>query len=141
MDIVTQTGDSLDDLITMMSSSLSYLVRKSNFKPVNPALQVTQVNINSDSAEDLEEHTKELALDLVRKAKTIETLIGYLPKPDLQADHVKELSELQSQLEVANREYREGMEIAQLLHKDIENILKATLDNRQKMMAKLMDTT
>lgn len=54
MDKLTQTQNAIDDLITIMSSTLSYVSRKSSFKQVNPDIPVTQSIPDADSPEVFE---------------------------------------------------------------------------------------
>lgn len=51
MDRLTQTQDSLDELIKIMYSSLGYLTKKANFQQVNPSFPVTQVIPNAEPPE------------------------------------------------------------------------------------------
>ncbi|TFK33189.1 hypothetical protein BDQ12DRAFT_727993 [Crucibulum laeve] len=69
-----------------MSSSIAYLTSRSNFLQVSPEVPVTkQRNAEKyDTPEVFEENKKELATDLVVKAKQIEYLINSLPEPEAE---------------------------------------------------------
>ncbi|GAA5820111.1 hypothetical protein JCM10212_000446 [Sporobolomyces blumeae] len=81
MDRLTQTQNSIDDLVRIMSSTLSYLSRKSTFKPLNPNFPATQSIPNADPPDVFQANQKELVVDFVRKAKQLEYLIDALPSP------------------------------------------------------------
>ncbi|KWU41576.1 hypothetical protein RHOSPDRAFT_22736, partial [Rhodotorula sp. JG-1b] len=81
VDRLTQTQNSIDDLVRIMYSSLSYLSRKASFKQINPNFPVTQSIPGADSQETYQENRKELVGDFLRKAKQLEYLISVLPSP------------------------------------------------------------
>ncbi|BGP53617.1 hypothetical protein JCM8202_002535 [Rhodotorula sphaerocarpa] len=82
MDRLTQTQNSIDDLVRIMYSTLGYLSRKASFKQINEHFPITQSIPGADSPATYEENRKELVGDFLRKAKQLEYLISVLPASD-----------------------------------------------------------
>ncbi|GAA5944221.1 Srb7p [Sporobolomyces koalae] len=130
MDRLTQTQNSIDELVRIMSSSLSYLSRKSNFKQVNENFPITQSIPNADPDDVFEANRKELVTDLLRKAKQLEFLIDSLPSPPPEEDvrTGQDLAHLESELQAANQDYLETLTEADRLHARLSESLKALLE-------------
>ncbi|KAG0142425.1 hypothetical protein CROQUDRAFT_662593 [Cronartium quercuum f. sp. fusiforme G11] len=83
MDRITQLQDGIDNLVTIMYSTLSYLSRKADFKQVNPDVPITQAipdpTKTDQTNETFTENCQELVADFIRKAKQLEYLISILP--------------------------------------------------------------
>ncbi|KAM0754713.1 hypothetical protein T439DRAFT_377147 [Meredithblackwellia eburnea MCA 4105] len=129
MDRLTQTQDAIDELVKIMYSSLSYLTRKAQFKQVNQDIPITQTIPNSEPEDVFKENQKELVGDFLRKAKQLEYLIASLPTPQ-EDDTEADLEELQKESEEVNREYEEALLVAEELHLQLKESLKAALDAR-----------
>ncbi|TKA53426.1 hypothetical protein B0A53_04412 [Rhodotorula sp. CCFEE 5036] len=132
MDRLTQTQNSIDDLVRIMYSSLSYLSRKASFKQINPNFPVTQSIPGADSQETYQENRKELVGDFLRKAKQLEYLISVLPSsppppPPASADPAApppqngtgtgdgdeaDFARLEQELQSANDEYLDALQQA-----------------------------
>ncbi|KAH9808922.1 hypothetical protein DFH28DRAFT_992893 [Melampsora americana] len=86
MDRITQLQDGIDNLVTIMYSTISYLSRKADFEQVNPDIPITQsisdpTKINQVK-ETFNQNCQELVEDFIRKAKQLEYLISILPSHD-----------------------------------------------------------
>ncbi|OAV90247.1 hypothetical protein PTTG_04651 [Puccinia triticina 1-1 BBBD Race 1] len=85
MDRITQLQDGIDNLVTIMYSTLSFLSRKADFKQLNPDIPITQAigpEGTQPTPESLTQNCEELVQDFLRKAKQIEYLISILPPHD-----------------------------------------------------------
>ncbi|GAA5875422.1 hypothetical protein JCM3774_002980 [Rhodotorula dairenensis] len=138
MDRLTQTQNSIDDLVRIMYSSLSYLSRKAQFKQINPNFPVTQSIPGADSPDTYQENRKELVGDFLRKAKQLEYLISVLPSaaPPAAAEDGSspngdelEFARLEEQVQVANQEYLEALEQAETLHSRLQASLHGVLES------------
>ncbi|KAH9464051.1 hypothetical protein MJO28_002328 [Puccinia striiformis f. sp. tritici] len=92
MDRITQLQDGIDNLVTIMYSTLSFLSRKADFKQVNPDIPITQAIPCPEGTqlprETFTQNCEELVQDFLRKAKQIEYLISILP-PHNDTTHSK----------------------------------------------------
>ncbi|GAA5835441.1 hypothetical protein JCM5353_000143 [Sporobolomyces roseus] len=134
MDRLTQTQNSIDELVRIMYSSLSYLSRKSNFRPLNENYPVTQSIPNADPPDVFEANRKELVGDFLRKAKQLEYLIDSLPSPPSPSttnteDKDQDLVELEQEMQAANKDYLEALEEAEVLHSQLNDSLKGILES------------
>lgn len=91
MDRITQLQDETQRLLTILSSSISYLTSRSTFKQLgNSEIPITKTRSvdKYDQPEEFEANKKELVRDLVNKAKQVEFLILSLPVPEREEDQV-----------------------------------------------------
>ncbi|KDE05807.1 hypothetical protein MVLG_03896 [Microbotryum lychnidis-dioicae p1A1 Lamole] len=140
MDRLTQAANSVDDLIKIMYSTLSYLTRKANFKPLDPKFPVTQTIPDLDPPHVFQENTNELVADFIRKAKQLEYLIAVLPSTTTLSDlsdpsgtnaqFDPEFEQLEKEIQQSNKEYLEALQLAETLHAQIQASLKAALETR-----------
>ncbi|KZP32819.1 hypothetical protein FIBSPDRAFT_773983 [Athelia psychrophila] len=87
MDRITQLQDEIQQLLTIMSSSIAYLTSRANFVQVSEEVPITkQRNPDKFDPPDVFEgkfaNKKELVTDLAVKAKQVEYLIQSLPEPE-----------------------------------------------------------
>ncbi|EGG11349.1 uncharacterized protein MELLADRAFT_70762 [Melampsora larici-populina 98AG31] len=86
MDRITQLQDGIDNLVTIMYSTVSYLSRKADFEQVNPDIPITQSISDptkiDQAKETFNQNCQELVEDFIRKAKQLEYLISILPPHD-----------------------------------------------------------
>ncbi|GAA6055426.1 hypothetical protein JCM3770_006988 [Rhodotorula araucariae] len=137
MDRLTQTQNSIDDLVRITYSSLSYLARKANFRQINPNFPVTQSIPGADPDDVFEANRKELVSDFLRKAKQLEFLIDALPAsaPALSAargtkDDDDEFRQLEDEMQAVNKEYLDVLAQAEALHSQLQSSLHAALESR-----------
>lgn len=96
-----------------MHGNLAYMTSKSNFKQVNEHIPPTETIPHADDPATFETRKKELATDLLKKAKQLEILIDNLPSAN-QADAQFEshYQSLQTELAAARAEYNEVLQTA-----------------------------
>ncbi|KAI0344014.1 hypothetical protein BDW22DRAFT_1327757 [Trametopsis cervina] len=130
MDRITQLQDEIQQLLTIMSSSIAYLTSKSNFVQVSPDVPITkQRNPEKvDPPEVFEENKKELVQDLMVKAKQVEYLINALPVPEPEETQALRLQSLEAQTTQANEEYTRAVARARGLHQRITEVLRNMLN-------------
>ncbi|KAH7907187.1 hypothetical protein BJ138DRAFT_1160711 [Hygrophoropsis aurantiaca] len=131
MDRITQLQDEIQQLLTIMSSSIAYLTARSNFLQVSKEIPVTkQRNPDKyDPPDVFEANQKELVRDLIVKAKQIEYLIQSLPVPEPEEEQAKRLQALEEEMGRANAEYIEAVDRAKALHRQVSDVLRFMLDN------------
>ncbi|BGP37542.1 hypothetical protein JCM10450v2_001457 [Rhodotorula kratochvilovae] len=137
MDRLTQTQNSIDDLVRIMYSSLSYLSRKANFRQLNPNFPVTQSIPGADPDDVFEANRKELVSDFLRKAKQLEFLIDALPSSapapsvaESTQDDDDEFRQLEDEMQAVNKEYLEALGQAESLHAQLQASLHGVLESR-----------
>ncbi|KIK65084.1 hypothetical protein GYMLUDRAFT_383774 [Collybiopsis luxurians FD-317 M1] len=91
MDRITQLQDEIQQLLTIMSTSILYLTSRANFKQVSEEIPVTKQRNKEKYDEEavFEENKKELVTDLIRKAKQVEYLINSLPEPEPEEEQFR----------------------------------------------------
>ncbi|KAI0761150.1 hypothetical protein BD413DRAFT_486365 [Trametes elegans] len=130
MDRITQLQDEIQQLLTIMSSSIAYLTSRSNFVQVSQEVPVTKSRNPDkyDPPDVFEANKKELVTDLMVKAKQVEYLIQSLPEPDPEENQVERLQALEAEMEQANAEYIQAVNRAKNLHAQICDVLRNMLD-------------
>ncbi|KAA1100661.1 hypothetical protein PGTUg99_012499 [Puccinia graminis f. sp. tritici] len=171
MDRITQLQDGIDNLVTIMYSTLSFLSRNANFKQLNPDIPITQAIPHPEGTipphESFNQNCEELVQDFLRKAKQIQYLISILPphhnqqKPtktttattttteeeeqeqeqEEDQDDSEEFERLQADLQLAQQEYDRALSEAESLHAEIKNALRLILDHRVKLLSSSTPTT
>ncbi|KAJ2556735.1 hypothetical protein EV175_001801 [Coemansia sp. RSA 1933] len=100
---------------------------------VTPDIPVTQQNTNSASEEEFTARTQEIASDICRQAKKIDTLIDSLPGVSVsESDQEREFAELSKEDEAATLELEEAGKEARALLKEISSTLREIADNAGK---------
>ncbi|KAF7969743.1 hypothetical protein HWV62_28507 [Athelia sp. TMB] len=129
MDRITQLQDEIQQLLTIMSSSIAYLTSRANFVQVSPEVPITkQRNPDKfDPPDVFEANKKELVTDLVVKAKQVEYLIQSLPEPEAEEVQAKRLQALETEMTEANAEYIQAVNRAKDLHRQVSDVLRTML--------------
>ncbi|KAK7688040.1 hypothetical protein QCA50_008410 [Cerrena zonata] len=135
MDRITQLQDEIQQLLTIMANSVAYLTSRANFMQVGPDIPVTkQRNPEKVDAPDVfEANKKEMANDLMVKAKQIEFLINSLPEPESEESQAHRLEELQRDVEQANEEYIRAVNRAKNLYGKVSEALRNMLDTHDML--------
>jgi len=130
MDRITQLQDEIQQLLTIMSSSIAYMTSRANFLQVSPEVPVTkQRNPEKyDAPEVFEESKKEMVGDLMMKAKQVEILISSLPEPEAEEAQTNRLNQLEEDMTRANEDYIRAFNRAKNLHSTISAMLRSMLD-------------
>ncbi|QRV76820.1 subunit 21 of mediator complex protein [Ceratobasidium sp. AG-Ba] len=131
MDKLTQLHDAIESLLTIMSSSIVYLVTRNSFRQVNPDIPVTVTRPpdREDPPDVFEANKRELVNDLITKAKQIEFLIKSLPPPEPEAEQATRLLSLEAEMKLANEEYKLALARAQRLHVQVGDALQVMLSD------------
>jgi len=131
MDSITQLQDEIEKLLVIMSSTISYLTTRSNFKQVSADVPVTKKRNPEkvDTPEVFEENKNELIHDLVVKAKQIEHLIQSLPGPEPEEQQVMRLARLEEEMNEASGDYIRAVNRAKDLYAQINETLRAMLQD------------
>ncbi|KAH9850587.1 hypothetical protein C2E23DRAFT_834607 [Lenzites betulinus] len=130
MDRITQLQDEIQQLMTIMSSTIAYLTSRANFVQVSHDVPVTKARNPDkyDAPDAFEANKKELVTDLIVKAKQVEYLIQSLPEPDPEEEQVERLQALEQEMALANAEYIRAVNRAKNLHAQICDVLRNMLD-------------
>lgn len=130
MDRITQLQDEIQQLLTIMSRSITYLTSRTNFVQVNPDIPITKARPQEkfDSPDIFEANKKEIVNDLLTKAKQIEYLINSLPEPEPEETQAMRLKDLEQQMVEANEDYIRAVNRARGLHRRISEVLRNMLD-------------
>ncbi|KAJ7150141.1 hypothetical protein C8R43DRAFT_1006387 [Mycena crocata] len=130
MDRITQLQDEIQQLLTIMSSTIAYLTSRSNFVQVSEDIPITkQRNPEKYDAPDVfEANKKELVTDLIVKAKQVEYLIQSLPEPEPEDEQAKRLQALDDEMTIVNDEYTRAVARSKDLHAQISDVLRLMLE-------------
>ncbi|KAI0641072.1 hypothetical protein C8Q79DRAFT_1014498 [Trametes meyenii] len=130
MDRITQLQDEIQQLLTIMSSSIAYLTSRANFVQVGHEIPITKARNPDkyDPPDVFEANKKELVTDLMVKAKQVEYLIQSLPEPDPEEKQIERLQALEEEMEHANAQYVQAVNRAKSLHAQICDVLRNMLD-------------
>ncbi|KAH9947409.1 hypothetical protein B0H21DRAFT_341649 [Amylocystis lapponica] len=130
MDRITQLQDEIQQLLTIMWSTIAYLTSRANFRQVSPDVPVTKQRKADkiDPPEVFEANKKELVQDLVVKSKQVEYLIKSLPEPEAEEVQAMRLQALEEEMLEANHEYIRAVNRAKTLHKQISEVVRTMLD-------------
>ncbi|EJF58844.1 hypothetical protein BD309DRAFT_916206 [Dichomitus squalens] len=148
MDRITQLQDEIQQLLTIMSSTIAYLTSRANFIQISAEVPVTKSRNPDkyDQSDVFEANKRELVTDLIVKAKQIDYLIQSLPEPDPEEKQVcffrfrpvswrpficrkvERLQALEEEMAQANAEYVQAVNRAKSLHAQICEVLRTMLD-------------
>ncbi|KAG0041672.1 hypothetical protein BGZ83_001458 [Gryganskiella cystojenkinii] len=109
MDRLTQLQDAIDKLALLFVSSLDHLTKNAPLVALNPEVPVVTIE-HGMPKEVLQASAQELALDISRQAKELETLIENLP-PITQTpeEQTLDLEVLARQNDLATKEYEDAV--------------------------------
>ncbi|KAJ2158542.1 hypothetical protein GGF46_003692 [Coemansia sp. RSA 552] len=117
----------------MLFSSLHYLHKKAGMVQVAPEIPVTQHNDSADSADEFSLRTKDIATDICRQAKKIDTLIESLPGvSESEEEQAQAFRELNRQNEEATRELREADAQARALRDKLSATLQTIAESASR---------
>ncbi|KAG7090428.1 hypothetical protein E1B28_009547 [Marasmius oreades] len=130
MDRITQLQDEIQQLLLIMSSSISYLTLRSNFLQVSPDIPITKQRAADkyDPPEVFEANKQELVADLIVKAKQVEFLINSLPEPKPEEEQAKRLQALETEMQEANAEYIRAVNRTKSLRTQVSELLRLMLE-------------
>jgi len=113
----------------IMANSIHYLTTRTDFRQVSPEVPITKQRPPDkfDPPDIFEANKKELAGDLVLKARQIDYLIQSLPPPEPEEKQAERLQALENQMAEANEEYARAVRRARALHKQLRDMLDIML--------------
>ncbi|KAJ7646251.1 hypothetical protein DFH06DRAFT_898071, partial [Mycena polygramma] len=123
MDRITQLQDEIQQLLTIMSSTVAYLTSRANFVQVSADVPITKQR-NADKYDEpavFEANKKEL--DLI-----VEYLIKSLPEPEAEEEQAKRLQLLDEEITIVNQEYNSAVAQSKSLHAQITDVLRTMLE-------------
>ncbi|KZT09050.1 uncharacterized protein LAESUDRAFT_735701 [Laetiporus sulphureus 93-53] len=132
MDRITQLQDELQQLLTIMSSTIAFLTSRANFMQTSPDVPITKMRPEGkvDTPEMAEANRKELVADLIVKAKQIDYLIQSLPEPEPEEVQANRFRVLEEEMTEANAEYVRAVNRAKSLYQQISAVLRTMLDDQ-----------
>ncbi|PWZ00692.1 hypothetical protein BCV70DRAFT_199960 [Testicularia cyperi] len=139
MDLLTQLDGDIDLLLKIMSSSVAYVSRKAKHEVLpGTTLPLTVLGqTESIPPNEMRESIAELVADLVAKAQEIHTVIQHLPDQSIgdESQLRVDLGSLESQLRLANDEYRAAVQEAKDLHSRVALLQEAVAREFQNSRA------
>ncbi|KAK6995852.1 hypothetical protein R3P38DRAFT_3329906 [Favolaschia claudopus] len=131
MDRITQLQDEIQQLLTIMASTIVYLTSRANFVQLDGSeIPITKQRNSEkfDEPEAFEANKTELVTDLMVKAKQVEYLIQSLPEPEPEDEQEKRLRALDEEMTLANEEYIQAVARSKDLHAQISSVLRLMLE-------------
>lgn len=129
VDRVTQLQDSIDQQCQMLFSSLHYLHKKAGMVQVAQEIPITQQNTNADNLDEFTARTREIADDICRQAKKIDTLVDSLPGASVsERDQERGFERLKKEDAEATKELEAANQRARELLGDISEMLRNIAD-------------
>ncbi|KAJ2303790.1 hypothetical protein IWW51_006264, partial [Coemansia sp. RSA 2702] len=117
----------------MLFSSLHYLHKRAGMVQVTSSIPVTQQNSEAEGADAFSLRTRDIATDICRQAKKIDTLIESLPGASVaEGDQEEEFQELNRANEQATAELQQADQQARALRDRLSMILKDIADKSGK---------
>ncbi|KAF9935107.1 hypothetical protein KVV02_006688 [Mortierella alpina] len=133
MDRLTQLQDAIDKLALLFVSSLDHLTKKAPLVPLNPNVPV----VNTDHLmpqEQMLSSAQELALDISRQAKELETLVENLPGlSQTPEDQTTDLESLAQQNAQATEEYEAAVLEAKELLQEVTLALRGIAEDQSRV--------
>ncbi|EPQ26561.1 uncharacterized protein PFL1_05883 [Pseudozyma flocculosa PF-1] len=142
MDLVTQLDNDIDLLLKIMSSSIAYVSRKAKHQQLPDSLVPLTITGRTEAVEphEMSESIDELVADLVLKAKEIQEIILHLPDDKLGEDETlqRDLAQLESEMRVANQDYRQALKEAETLRDQVKTLTRQLCDGQAELRAWLV---
>ncbi|EPB92945.1 hypothetical protein HMPREF1544_00019 [Mucor circinelloides 1006PhL] len=133
MDRLTQLQDAIDAMARMFTNSIYYVHEKSGMAELNKDIPVAQPKIQADEPEVFQENMRELASDLVKKAKEIDALIEVLPGvQQTEEEQIDLLKALEEENRIVNEEYEAAVKEMELVKQQINQSLRAIADEQSQ---------
>ncbi|WWD16397.1 hypothetical protein CI109_100823 [Kwoniella shandongensis] len=128
MDRITQLQDAILDLLTITSTSIDYITKKTNFEQISKAIPTTLQAANGPSRAEYKATIETFVADIIRRSKDIETLAKALPKKDESSIRAQRLAELQDEMKIANQEYKAALAQSEELLGELQAALDQALE-------------
>ncbi|KAG0251575.1 hypothetical protein BG011_007513 [Mortierella polycephala] len=132
MDRLTQIQDAIDKLALLFVSSLDHLSKNAPLMPLNPNVPVVSTD-HGMPQEQLHSSAQELALDISRQAKELETLVENLPGiSQSPEDQTRDLELLAQQNAQATEEYEAVVMEAKALLQEVTLALRGIAEDQSR---------
>ncbi|KAH8927577.1 hypothetical protein BT69DRAFT_1347186 [Atractiella rhizophila] len=142
-DIITEAGDAVDDMLSFMSLTIQTITQRPRWRSLHPSMPTTLKVSGSSTVQDPHSRNVELALDLIHKAKELETMISNLPCPDpddTEAQKAERLKLLEEEKQELDAEYEREMEDIDKLFENLKATKKSILDKKSAFDARVNST-
>ncbi|WVF66023.1 hypothetical protein IAT40_000761 [Kwoniella sp. CBS 6097] len=127
MDRITQLQDAILDLLTITSTSIEYITKRTQFEQTSTAIPTTLQTPHAASRAEYKASIETFVADIIRRSKDIKTLIAALPRKDDSAGRAQRLTELQEEMKIANEEYKEALAQSEELLLELQAALDEAL--------------
>ncbi|CAD6567001.1 MAG: hypothetical protein TREMPRED_003223 [Tremellales sp. Tagirdzhanova-0007] len=127
MDRITQLQDAILDLLTISSTAIEYITKRTQFEQVSKSIPATLRTQQAANRDDYKVAIETFTADLTRRAKDVEVLIAALPTKDDSGERAKRLQDLQVEMGIANAEHKEALAQAEELLVELQEALSTAL--------------
>ncbi|WWC88065.1 uncharacterized protein L201_002968 [Kwoniella dendrophila CBS 6074] len=127
MDRITQLQDAILDLLTITSTSIDYITKRTEFEQTSKVIPTTLQTPHAANRTEYKAAIETFVADIVRRSKDIKKLIENLPKKDDSSQRAQRLTELQEELKVANDEYKVALVQSEELLMELQSALDEAL--------------
>ncbi|WVQ78878.1 hypothetical protein IAT38_000969 [Cryptococcus sp. DSM 104549] len=127
MDRITQLQDAILDLLTITSTSIEYITKRTQFEQTSRFIPTTLSTSNAANRGDYRGTIETFVADIIRRSKDVQHLIDELPKPGDSSERAQRLSELQEEIQLANIDYKDALEQSEALVKELQTALDEAL--------------
>ncbi|RUP17371.1 hypothetical protein BC936DRAFT_139459 [Jimgerdemannia flammicorona] len=136
MDRLTQLQDAIDQTARIFFNSIHYLNSKAAMVPLNDSIPIIAPNMQADPPDLFQQNTRELATDLVKKAKEIDALVDALPGVKYtEEEQIKALEDLEKANALANEEHEAAVAHARSLLDQVSQALRTIADDQSQAAA------
>ncbi|QPK66894.1 hypothetical protein CNBG_9707 [Cryptococcus deuterogattii R265] len=118
---------STDMLLTITSTSIEYITKRTQFEQTSISIPTTLSTPNAANRVEYKAAIETFVADIIRRSKDIQHLINELPKPGDCSERAQRLMELQDEIKIANKEYKQVLEQSKELVKELQLALDHTL--------------
>ncbi|WVR03725.1 hypothetical protein IAU60_000720 [Kwoniella sp. DSM 27419] len=129
MDRITQLQDAILDLLTITSTSIEYITKRTQFEQTSVAIPTTLQTPHAASREEYKASIQTFVADIVRRSKDIKALIAALPDKDSSDERAQRLVQLQGEMKIANDEYKAALAQSEELLAELQSALDEALDH------------
>ncbi|KAI8058482.1 hypothetical protein BDF22DRAFT_666097 [Syncephalis plumigaleata] len=131
MDRVSQLQDAVDQLTVQFVSSLDYLSTRAPMVAHDTTVAAARSHERALPLDQLEKESRELASDIAKRCRQIDTLIDALPTHELsKEEEAAVFAKLEQENQQADDAYKAAVEHAKSLLDQLKNALRAVADSR-----------
>ncbi|WVW80259.1 hypothetical protein I302_102237 [Kwoniella bestiolae CBS 10118] len=144
MDRITQLQDAILDLLTITSTSIDYITKRTEFEQTSTKIPTTLQTPHAANRQEYKASIETFVQDIVRRSKDIKKLIESLPRRDDSSQRANRLSALQEELAQANEEYKDALAQSEELLLELQSALDQALGEDSpsvQIPTKLLSTT